>query len=178
MIPFPTPFFPFGEGLSLFPIDKHPLPQATGTQPGTMRTTCSPPHTPFLIKKNIQNTLCLQIRNMRSQPDAPPPPAIPVKKQYKVHVGPKYCVMLVSPASTSYCVLTGTAGVPAYCLLRAGPPSLSKNTTKYTSRLNVDHARPPRDHCPLVFDKNGLLCAGPPDTMMATPPRLRIGFRQ
>ena len=24
----------------------------------------------------------------------------------------------------------------------------------------------------------GLVCAGPPDTMMATPPRLRIGFRQ
>ena len=35
---FPSPFFPFGEGLSLFPINKHPLPQATGCQPGPMTT--------------------------------------------------------------------------------------------------------------------------------------------
>eukprot|EP00959_Pyramimonas_sp_CCMP1952_P402876 8442426-Pyramimonas_sp.AAC.1 len=34
---------------------------------------------------------------------------------------------------------------------------------KCTSRLNLDHARPPR--------------ASPPDTMMASTPRLRGGFR-
>ena len=63
--------------------------------------------------------------------------------------------MLVSPASTLYCYLTGAAGVPAYCLLCAGPPSLSKNNTTCTSRLNLDHVRPPRDHSQMVFDKDG-----------------------
>ena len=82
------------------------------------------------------------------------PPAIPVKKQYKVHVEQIYCVMLVSPASTLYCYLTGTAGVPAYCLLCARPPSLSKNNTNCSPRLNMDHARPPRDPCEVIFDRD------------------------
>ena len=45
--------------------------------------------------------------------------------------------------------------MPAYCLLRAGPPSLTKNNTTCTSRLNLDHVWPPRDHSKAAFDRDG-----------------------
>ena len=46
----PSP--PSGKGLSLLPINKHPLPQATGCQPESSR---HPPHHP--LQKTIQSTL-------------------------------------------------------------------------------------------------------------------------
>ena len=45
--------------------------------------------------------------------------------------------------------------MPAYCLLCAGPPSLTKNNTTCTSRLNLDHVWPPRDHSKAAFDRDG-----------------------
>ena len=48
---FQPPSSPSGRGLSLLPINKHPLPQATGGQPGTMR---APP--PSLAQKNTKYT--------------------------------------------------------------------------------------------------------------------------
>ena len=91
---------------------------------------------------------------MRSQPDAAAPHH-PCQKTIQNTLWAKSWVMLVSPANTLYCFLTGTAGVPACCLLCARPPSLQKNNTKCTSRLNLDHARPPRDPCQVVFERDG-----------------------
>ena len=91
---------------------------------------------------------------MRSQPDAAAPHH-PCQKTIQNTLWAKSWVMLVSPANTLYCFLTGTAGVPACCLLCARPPSLQKNNTECTSRLNLDHARPPRDPCQVVFERDG-----------------------
>ena len=88
-------------------------------------------------------------------------------------------MMFVGPASTLYCFLTGTAGVPAYCLLCAGPPSMSKTNTTCTSRPNL------RGHpaTTVIFYMDGGGAGRWPGVCRPTrhhdghPSRLRIGFR-
>ena len=74
-------------------------------------------------------------------------PAVRVKIQLTVLAGTTNMTQDVVPMCNVYSFLLRTVGV--------GAPSMSRTSTTCTSRPNLDHARAPRDHCQLDFDRDG-----------------------
>eukprot|EP00959_Pyramimonas_sp_CCMP1952_P061601 1287290-Pyramimonas_sp.AAC.1 len=106
------------------------------------------PHHP--CQTTIPNVHCLHMWSTRGQPDAPPSSSLSKTVWGKV--------LSHAREARGHCILfltRGGGGVSICPAVRRATMPDAKNNANCTSRLNLDHAWPPRDHCQVVFDWGG-----------------------